>query len=243
MRSQYLVLRPEFEQLKCLNCRLTFENVEVLHDELVFLGPPDPEALHIFLALYEFLSTGEAIDAARVQQIENLFIVDLQKGDEHSVMAACVLLLEVVDLLEELANALLDDPVLRVIKVPRVELSLVSLHRECLTATCLAVREDGPVVPFHHLIDELRYAQAVVDLVLGVVLVEYMVEVEKLSAAEASCNIHTLVCTFFWLLNNLNRILLQLNFGALMAFLVLDRQQGPYSDRDLDPGPSFEARF
>ena len=57
MRSQNLILGAKLEQLQCLLRRLALEHVQVFNHELVFLRPPYPKSLHIFVEVALFPQT------------------------------------------------------------------------------------------------------------------------------------------------------------------------------------------
>ena len=62
-----------------------FKNVQVFDDELVFFGPSDAEAR---LPLDRVASLAAyALHNLRVQQVENLLVVDLQEADEDAVVS------------------------------------------------------------------------------------------------------------------------------------------------------------
>lgn len=102
-------------------------------------------------------------------------------------------------LLKELANSPRGDALhfLLAQTFPFPPRLLHALHREGLSTPSLTVSKDRCVVPLHHLTDEARNAESVVDVVLRVVLGEDLVKVVPFAAVEAASLIHILFLTSF----------------------------------------------
>ena len=106
MSSQDLVLGSKFEELQGLLRRLALEDVEVLDNELVLLGPSYSQPLLIFVEGRLRLSeSSEPTDAARVQKIEYFLVVDLQKRGKYTDMLGSLFLSIPLDLFKQLHNA------------------------------------------------------------------------------------------------------------------------------------------
>jgi len=100
MRSQDLVLGSKFEELEGLLRRLALEDVEVLDDELVLLGPSYSQPLLIFVEGRVLCpsESSEPTYAAWVQKIEYFLVVDLQERAKYTDMFASLFLSIPLDL-------------------------------------------------------------------------------------------------------------------------------------------------
>ena len=107
MSSQDLVLGSKFEELQGLLRRLALEDVEVLDNELVLLGPSYSQPLLIFVegSRLRLSESSEPTDAARVQKIEYFLVVDLQKRGKYTDMLGSLFLSIPLDLFKQLHNA------------------------------------------------------------------------------------------------------------------------------------------
>jgi len=135
MLTYYFILNAILVELQDLLLILTLEDVEVFDCELFGFGPPDPEALGLEGLVF-------------VEQVEDLFVVDLQEADEDSEVRVLALrprasedvfdgsgddaqLVVVADLEDLLAPAL-----------AAARLVVEALHREGLARASLSVCED-----------------------------------------------------------------------------------------------------
>ena len=128
---------------------IAFEDEQVLHRELLVLVPSDLEAL-LLTRLF---------DLGRVQQIKDLFVVDL----EERARDRDVLVPHLRDLVKSLSNGPQGKPIVEVVlwnldlTSPRVWIIehlwpfvLIALHCECLAATSLTISEYGGVIAIYH---------------------------------------------------------------------------------------------
>jgi hypothetical protein len=134
----------------------TLENVQVLYSKLLVLAPPQPQPRPAPLR-----------QPRRVQQVEDTLVVNLQKRQRNRVAAVFVAL----NLLEQTGEYLRDDAGVALLR-------LLPLHRVGLAGTCLAVCEDGGVVALEGLVNEVVDVALLIEVLLGDLLVENVVEIE-----------------------------------------------------------------
>ena len=91
-----------------------FKNVKVLNDELVLLCPSDPQAC---LSLDRIAPLSHATDDLWIEQVEDLFIVNLQEADKDTVVACRLSLLHLFNPLVQLIDASLCDSTVTVARV------------------------------------------------------------------------------------------------------------------------------
>ena len=169
-------MRSKFEKFKCLFSRLAFENIEVLHHELVLLGPPDPETLLILIE--SRLSLSECCkpsNTAGVKKIKDFFVIYLQKRAEDTDVLSFLLFSALLDLFKEL-----HDTSLRYtcwLNIWRRVFVIPSFHRECFSTTRLPIGKYGCVIALHNFIYQAGNAKTVIDIVLTMLRCENLIKV------------------------------------------------------------------
>ena len=121
MLSNSSVFESKFEQPQNFLRRLTLKNKQILHHKLFFFSPSNSQFKSI-----------------HIEQIKNLFIIDLKERAvdcKHSITIISLLLL---NSLKQISNSLLC----------HTHLTVISFHRVCLTTTCLTVGEYRGMVTF-----------------------------------------------------------------------------------------------
>ena len=156
MTCKYFVSVPEFKQLQSLFSRLTLKDIKILHNKLVFLCPSYPQSWLFFwiessLSLSEWLKSPHA---ARVQEIKDLFIVNLQEITKDTDMLSFLLLFGLFNLLKQL-----HDPSLSNTCILKVRLTIwmfvvwfITFHCESFATTSLSISKYGGMVTFYNFI-------------------------------------------------------------------------------------------
>jgi hypothetical protein len=80
VRGHYFILDARVEEVHHILRSLTLEDIQVLYNELLLLGPPDPQALLMSLRGLLLVSVIETI---QVKQVIHALIVNLEEGHEH----------------------------------------------------------------------------------------------------------------------------------------------------------------
>ena len=104
MTSQDSVSRSVLVQVEHLLGSGRFENVQILHHELVFFGPANAKAS---LALKTVASLADALHDLRIEQVKDFLVVDLQEADKDVVVARRLGLLHLFDARKKLFDAAL----------------------------------------------------------------------------------------------------------------------------------------
>ena len=139
-----------FVQIQDLLGRSRFKNIEVLHDELVFLGPADSQARLTFDRIAPLASP---LHNLWIQQVEYFFVVDLQEADKDTVVASWFGSLHLLNSIVELVYASLGNANIiscAICIAPRrdsASSAISTLHREGLARASLSIGEDCPMVP------------------------------------------------------------------------------------------------
>ena len=127
-----------------------FKNVKVLNDELVLLCPSDPQAS---LSLDRIAPLAHTTDDLWIEQVKDLFIVNLQEADKDTVVACWLSLLHLFNPLVQLIDASLCDStvtVARVIDAARgahtSTAHVTTFHSVGLARTCLTICENCTMV-------------------------------------------------------------------------------------------------
>lgn len=94
MTSQDSVSRTVLVQVEHLLGSGRFENVQILHDELVFFGPANAKAS---LTLETIAALAHTLHDLRIEQVKDFLVVDLQEADEDVVVARWLGLLHLLD--------------------------------------------------------------------------------------------------------------------------------------------------
>lgn len=136
---------------------VTLEYIEILDAELLVFVPPEsqpgPSSLH---------------QSCRVQQVVDLLVIYLQKAKEHAESALFI----VGDLVEEAGEYFRDDAL--------GCFDFFTVHSVSLAGTSLTVGEDSGVVALQALLDHVVDGALLIDIFLGGLLIEYVVEVKVL---------------------------------------------------------------
>lgn len=108
--------------------------------------------------LLRFTESGQSAHTARIQQIKNFFVVDLQERCENAYMALLIILSNGFNLLKEFLNATLSDTVIDVAGVVVGHFTLISLHCERFTTASLTICKYGSMIAVHDSINEASHA-------------------------------------------------------------------------------------
>ena len=143
-------------------CIITFEYIKILHGKLVGFGPSDSQA---FLLLIEILF----LHFRSIQQIKNLFIINLQKRTRNGNVFG---LLSFLSLPECISNSSNRNTIIKMINISidlyftgsliRITflshlLIFITFHCICLSRTCLSICKYGSMEPINNFSNEPRY--------------------------------------------------------------------------------------
>jgi len=103
--SQDTVSRSVFIQVKHFLRRSGFKNIQILNNKLVFFCPSNPQSSLAF----ETAPFADSLHNLWIEQIKNLFVVDLEEAAEDIVMARWFSLFHFFDPLVKLLNSSLSD--------------------------------------------------------------------------------------------------------------------------------------
>ena len=136
-------------QVKHFLRRGRFKNVQVLHDELVFLSPANPQAS---LSLDRVTPLPNPLHYLRVEQVEYFFVIDLEEADEDAVVPRRIVCLHLLDPIEKLVYAALCQAEVLLADSWRGRSALTNIatfHRVGFAGACLTIRKDRSMIPLY----------------------------------------------------------------------------------------------
>lgn len=130
-------------------------------------------------------------------------------------MPCWVVLLHLLYLVEQVSDTLLSNSLFNcsifgylkfAIFAGSIEFSFISLHCKCFSTSCLAIRKNSGMVTLNHLVDEIGYAESLIDIALSVLLLEHLVKVVEFPSVKISSKCLVLLSTvIIWvILDNFN---------------------------------------
>lgn len=184
MRCKNFILWSKFEKFECLLRSLTFKHIQIFYNKLVFLGPSNSKASSIFIkSIVCFSQLGKSTYTCWIKEVKHFFIVNLQEWAEYAYMFGCLVLFHVLYLIKEISYTFLSNSFFKLLIFHLwiisiiIKFSFISLHCKCLSTTCLPISKDGSMIPLYNFANETWNSQTFVDIILLMMLVEYLIKV------------------------------------------------------------------
>lgn len=128
----------------------------------------------------------QAADAAWIEQIKDLLVVDLQERTEDAEVTSLVVLPNGFNLLEKFFDSALSNTMIDLPRIIVWYLALVTLHGERFATAGLAVGEDRAVIAVDDTINEASHAEALINAILIIFRRKHLIEAVNLATVETT---------------------------------------------------------